>query len=217
MARDEYLRQLIGELAGFGAPAFRVTPFPDGGRTAPDAPAESAGSGTGGLSAEALVPPMRELTGGIQELTGNVKALQEATRASTEAVTSSARAWESGWSLIRAVGFGAGTTGGSGLGGLLGVSPMLSGLRSLFGGRGADAPGGVGRTAEMTQAPAAADRQGWSYGERGEVRVRPEHTIHVHVQTMDSQSFADQSGKIAEAVRTAMLQSGALSDVWGDL
>lgn len=216
MARDEYLRQLIGELAGFGPAAFRVTPLQGEGRLTSDAPAASAVDGPGGMSTGSLVPPMRELTSGIRELTGNVKALQEATRASAEAVTSSAQAWESGWSLMRSIGFGAGTSSGSGLGGVLGVLPLLGRLRHLFGGRDMDSQSGMGRAAEVTQAPVLANTQGWSYGERGEVRVRPEQTIHVHVQTMDSQSFLDQSGKIAEAVRTAMLQTGALSDVWED-
>jgi hypothetical protein len=37
--------------------------------------------------------------------------------------------------------------------------------------------------------------------------------VHVHVKAMDSQSFMDRSNEIANAVKSAMLNSHSLNDV----
>lgn len=43
------------------------------------------------------------------------------------------------------------------------------------------------------------------------------HQIHVHVSALDTQSFLDRSSQIAQAVRTAMLQSHSLNDVIAEM
>jgi hypothetical protein len=114
------------------------------------------------------------------------------------------------------------------LGGGLGLSPIISGLASLFGGSGdsstpppltkfelppsIQANGGVSESGG--QAFAVDNPQG------GLPRAAPTggqasspSQITVQVQAMDSQSFLDHSSDIAQAVRQAMLQSSVLNDV----
>lgn len=55
------------------------------------------------------------------------------------------------------------------------------------------------------------------YGDRQTVRPAsstPAPQINIHVSALDSKSFADRSGEIADAVRSAMLQSHALTDTF---
>jgi hypothetical protein len=114
------------------------------------------------------------------------------------------------------------------LGGGLGLSPLLAGIASLFGGGGdrstpvpltkfalppsIQATGGVNESGG--QAFAVDNPQG------GLPRAAPTGgqasapaQITVQVQAMDSKSFLDHSGDIAMAVRQAMLESSVLNDV----
>lgn len=43
------------------------------------------------------------------------------------------------------------------------------------------------------------------------------HQVHIHVSALDSQSFLDRSSHIAQAVKTAILQSNSLNDVIAEL
>ncbi len=54
------------------------------------------------------------------------------------------------------------------------------------------------------------------YGDRQTLRSSPAAApqIHINVSAMDAKSFADRSGEIADAVRSAMLQSHVLSDTF---
>jgi hypothetical protein len=54
-----------------------------------------------------------------------------------------------------------------------------------------------------------------SYGQNGAPRIAP--AITVNVSAIDSQSFSDHSETIARVVREAMLNSGALADVVGEM
>ena len=117
---------------------------------------------------------------------------------------------------------GGAISGGSGTGGgLLGLSPILAGLRTLFGGSSQAA------LPELTKyvAPDSLSvslglgdggRQlgAVSYGQNGTPRSAP--AITVNVNAIDSQSFSDHSETIARVVREAMLNSGALADVVGE-
>jgi hypothetical protein len=117
------------------------------------------------------------------------------------------------------------------LGLLTGVGPVVTGLLSVFGGRG-------GRREEATALPVYApppsvnvmaglnaDRSvsGVSYGAGGQIRsLSPQGNstmpvIQVNVQAMDSRSFIDHSADIAAAVRKAMLQSSSLNDIVAEL
>jgi len=113
-------------------------------------------------------------------------------------------------------------------GGGLGLSPLITGLASLFGGSGdstAPAPlikfalppsiqanGGVSESGG--QAFAVDNPQGGlprAVPGRGTASASPQ--ITVQVQAMDSRSFLDHSADIAMAVRQAMLESSVLNDV----
>jgi len=106
-----------------------------------------------------------------------------------------------------------------------GLSPLISGLVSLFGG------GGGGSTTAVTpyiqplpinlqagfSGSSAGGASGVDYGEGGLPRqttaASAQQQITVQVQAMDSQSFLDRSNDIAAAVRKAMLETSTLNDV----
>lgn len=112
-------------------------------------------------------------------------------------------------------------------GGILG--PIVTGLIGLFGGGGGDTetPPPLVRFALPPALKVDAGVQGGvtgpvTYGQGGEVRVTPQQSapaqqITVNVNAMDSRSFMDHSGEIADAVRRAMLESSALNDVIGEM
>jgi hypothetical protein len=108
----------------------------------------------------------------------------------------------------------------------LGLSPLISGLVSLFGGGGGSsqtsplvpyvAPLPVNATAGISASSAGAVGVDTADGglPRPQAASSPAPTqITVQVQAMDSQSFLDHSNDIAMAVRQAMLQSTTLNDV----
>jgi hypothetical protein len=108
----------------------------------------------------------------------------------------------------------------------MGLSPILRGVFSLFGGGDDEpapplpkylAPGSVRLTAGLMRdsaSPVAID-----YGQGGEAReVAPAAPqVVVNVSALDTQSFLDRSGDIAEAVKRALLESHSLNDVIAEL
>ena len=114
-------------------------------------------------------------------------------------------------------------SGSGGLtGGLLSLSPLLAGLSALFG-------GGSQQTLPEFTKYAAPDALSLSlgvsnggqnlgtasYGQTGTSRLAP--AITVNVNAIDSKSFSDHSEAIAQVVREAMLNSGALTDVMAEI
>ena len=114
----------------------------------------------------------------------------------------------------------------------LGISPLLKGLFSLFG--GGDDEAATPPTLPIYDPPAAVSFEGLyqastgsvaegARGQGGEMRAMPSRAtntapqITVNVQAMDSRSFLDHSDDIARAVRLAMLQSNVLNDVVKEL
>ena len=114
------------------------------------------------------------------------------------------------------------------LGNTLSLSPIISGLLSLFGG------GGTAKTSAaapfqlppsvQTQAGLTGGSNGQivpvDYGQGGQPRGQGASSspqINIQVNAMDSKSFLDHSDEIAHAVREAMLSSHALNDVIADL
>jgi hypothetical protein len=106
----------------------------------------------------------------------------------------------------------------------LGLSPLISGLVSLFGGGGSSAlppltpyiaplpihaSAGIG--ASNPGSVFAVDNAAGGVPRPAPAPVAPQ--ITVQVQALDSQSFLDHSGDIAMAVRQAMLESSVLNDV----
>jgi hypothetical protein len=106
----------------------------------------------------------------------------------------------------------------------LGLSPLISGLVSLFGGGGSSQPaapvpfimplpvqGSAGISASSPGAFAVDNADGGL--SRPVPASAPSTQITVQVQAMDSRSFLDHSNDIALAVRQAMLETSVLNDV----
>jgi hypothetical protein len=181
---------------------------------APAALAEHLAGGERATSATA------SLTAAVEQLRA-INQVEAGVSAQAETSDSGQQPGSGGGSAIEAVGSAVAKVFTSGLG----ISPLISGLVSLFGGGGdASTPpplnvytapaslhfeGDVHRGAnatdwsgsDVTTAPAAATTQ----------------QITVQVNAIDSQSFLDHSQDIARAVRQAMLNSNSLNDVVSDL
>jgi hypothetical protein len=114
-------------------------------------------------------------------------------------------------------------------GGALSLSPILSGILSLFGG-GSSAPPplvpfylppSISFQAANTVAPAGSQMTGMDFNQAGAPRAMsapaPAPQITVQVQAMDSRSFLDHSNDIAQAVRDAMLNMHSINDDISDI
>jgi hypothetical protein len=109
------------------------------------------------------------------------------------------------------------------------LSPVISGLSHLFGGGGSSAPAalplytppppisisGVLREKGVPSGGVDAGTQSESTGGPTVSNYSPQITVHVNA--MDSQSFMDRSGDIANAVREAMLNNHPINGVVADL
>jgi hypothetical protein len=177
-------------------------------------------SGSGGSSA--LNDQLTSITQQLQQLqTVNqtqIETMEENTLAVAQNSTSKG---DSAGSTASSVG----STIAGVLGFGLGLSPLISGLVSLFGGGGGQAqasplvpyvaPPSVSATAGISSSQAGAF--GVDSADGGLPRPQPAASsstqITVQVQALDSQSFLDHSDDIAQAVRQAMLESTTLNDV----
>lgn len=165
----------------------------------------------------------------IAQLTEQLRQLQESSQAATESAQASSRTRGGGSSSGGALSgnsaasplldvFGAGLT----------LSPLISGIASLFGGGGDNpVPAPLVRFAlpASVQANAGVSESGgpaFAVDNPQGGLPRPLSTgaqaaapaqITVQVQAMDSRSFLDHSVDIAMAVRQAMLESNVLNDV----
>lgn len=115
-------------------------------------------------------------------------------------------------------------------GGTLGLlSPIISGIRSLFGGGGTPAASlplytppppvsisGILHAGAPSAAPQTAPGPaGQTQQSSAPASYSPQITVHVNA--MDSQSFMDRSGDIANAVREAMLNNHPINGVVAEL
>jgi hypothetical protein len=129
---------------------------------------------------------------------------------------------------------GGGSSTLSSVGGLLGsllgqgsiLSPILSGIMSLFGGGSSpstvlsafEMPSSVNVETAINQAiPGIGQGQTSGQTGGGQTSAASQQPIQVQVSAMDSQSFLDHSSDIANAVRRALLDSHPLSDVIAEL
>ena len=187
----------------------------------------------GVLTAQGRAPAGPSLGEQLAALTAQLQAASQAhsqnvqanTKAVTQATTTAATTGSSAAGIGHAVVdfLGAGT----------GLSPLLKGLFSLFGGGGGSS-GTTPAPLPVYLAPPAVSFEGLydsgagsvmesSTGQGGQVRALNSRgamaapQITVNVQAMDSQSFLNRSDDIARAVRLAMLQSNVLSDVVREL
>jgi hypothetical protein len=173
----------------------------------------------GGGFAETLT----ELTRNLGNLVPASQLQAEALLANTQAIVQNTTAH--GGTAADTIGQMASTLTGGLLGGL---SPILSGIMSLFGGGGPSTPTVL--TAyipppslhfQAANGPGATV-EGADYGQSGAPRAissTPQSIpqITVQVQAMDSKSFMDHSQDIATAVREAVLNMHSLNDVISDL
>ena len=167
---------------------------------------------------------LAQLTQGIGYLTPASEMQAQALLANTQALAANTTAHSSG-GIASALGGIASTL----TGGLLSVSPILSGIMSLFGGGGSSSPPPltpfylpptVNFQAANAAGPAGPQLPGADFGQGGQPRSMtqaPAPQITVQVQAMDSRSFMDHSGDIAQAVRDAMLNMHSINDVISNL
>ena len=187
----------------------------------------SRGSG-GASTAAALEPgPNNEITQQISSLVGQISGLNSTQQAAITALQGNTQAVTQNTSSkgsSSSVGSQAAGAAESLFGGALSLSPILSGIMSLFGGgQGAQAPA---LTPFVLPAPVQYDAglaagngtsaTPVSYAQGGQPRaqsVQAAPQVTVQVNAMDSQSFLDHSDDIANAVKAALLNSNGLSDV----
>lgn len=166
---------------------------------------------------------LNELTRNLGNLVPTSQLQAEALLANTQAIAQNTTAHGGGAGEM--IGKVASTLTGGLLGGL---SPILSGVMSLFGGGGSSTPTPLTTYIpppslhfQVANGPGPAV-PGVDYGQSGAPRAvssTPQSTpqITVQVQAMDSRSFLDHSHDIATAVRDAVLNMHSLNDVIGDL
>lgn len=183
-----------------------------------------------GASASSQQSSSNEMAQQISSLASQISGLNSTQQAAITAIQGNTQAVTQNTSLQgsgRSVASQAGGIAESLFGGALSLSPILSGIMSLF-------SGGSGTTATpmmpfMLPAPvqyqagvsgSSGGSAPVSYGAGGQPRAQavPQASqVTVQVNAMDSQSFLDHSDEIANAVRTALLNSNALGDVISDL
>jgi hypothetical protein len=169
-------------------------------------------SGNSGLSEE------------ITRLAEELRQLQTVTQAAAESSRVNSRVtgnWGSG-------GQSTGKTLLGMFGAGLGLSPLLSGIASLFGGSEDNStPGSTAAPLVRFELPPSLQLDAGARESGGQtfavdhsqgglpraVRSVAPAQITVQVQAMDSRSFLDHSADIAMAVRQAMLESSVLNDV----
>lgn len=161
----------------------------------------------------------------IVTLTQQLRQLQTANQVVAQSLADNTRAVDTNTSSRGAdVAANVGRALQSVLGFGLGLSPLITGVLSLFG-RGGESkaeppplvkyslPSSLDVTAGVRgSAPGQAFAIDYGQGERPRA-VTSAPQITVNVQAMDSRSFLDHSNDIALAVRQAMLESSVLNDV----
>jgi hypothetical protein len=176
-----------------------------------------------------------DLTTALSQVGQQISQLQSAYQQQADLITANTQAVQSntsskGGSVASTVGGVASSLLGGGLGLL---SPLISGIESLFGGSSTPAPlpvytppppvditgalQAVPSSAEASSAsggtsPApAAQAPAPAAGSISQANSAPQITVNVNA--MDSQSFMDRSTDIANAVREAMLNMHPINDV----
>lgn len=182
----------------------------------------AGGAGSNGSNSE-MADQFSQLTEQLQQLQSVNQAAVQATQDNTQALSQNSPVrTQTGSSTANNVGgilesvFGLGT----------GLSPLITGLASLFGGGGGSSQSAPLDTLLMpakTQvnagvseaAPTSAFAVNRSQGGQAQPASSSTNSpqITVQVQALDSQSFLDHSTDIAMAVRQAMLESNVLNDV----
>ncbi len=227
MAR-KHLKNLLSHTAGRSRHE-RIQQFSAAGVLSPGASGSSS----------SLIPGVTGVSGGpgsdvndqVATLSKYLNDLRAAQQLSVDSTNENTRALVQN-TLTKAAGSSTASTAGSLLSGILGstfgLSPILKGLFSLFGGSGSNSqpaqplvPFTLPPAIQYEGAYSSANRGQVSpieYGQNGAPKVAaPPTTVQIQVNAMDSRSFLDHSADIAKAVREAMLHSSSLNDVISDL
>ncbi len=196
--------------------------------TSDSAPAGSASSGSVTVSGlDVLQGSFQDVNTQLSTLTSQIASLGSVQQTQTSATQDNTQALGQNTSAK-----GGGSSIGSTLEGVassvLGssVSPIISGLLSLFGGD--STPAATAPT--PFKLPPAVDVQAGltgsgqivpvDSGQGGQVRAPTANAaqqVNIQVNAMDSQSFLDHSDEIANAVKAAILSSHSLNDVLSEL
>jgi hypothetical protein len=188
-----------------------------------DAPwqAASAGSATEGLT-QSLVEALKDATASVNNLATAQEGQPASATGTAESVLTSLVGGQSGLGSAMST-LGGGTDGLLSGGGLL--SPIISGIMSLF---GSDGPSTPPPLTKFTMPPAidmdatggqttGGQLAGSDYGANGLPRAQTTSQVTVQVNAMDSRSFLDRSNDIASAVRQAILSAHSINDVLSEL
>ena len=191
----------------------------------------AAGSAAADTASGALQGPLKDVTQQLAALTSEVTALSSiqqnqtnATQDNTQALAQNTSAKSGGSSVAGTVE----SIASSFLGGGFGLSPIVSGLLSLFGGGDSQTPSVIPPFRLPLPVDYQAGLTGGSpaqvvpvdAGQYGQTRTQapsPSAQVNIQVNAVDSRSFLDHSEEIARAVKEAILSSNALNDVISDL
>jgi hypothetical protein len=187
--------------------------------------ASIASGGTAGGASSQVTETLTQLNQQLLQLQTVGQAQTQATSDNTQAVTqNTTRQSQGGSSTLSTIGETLSSTFGIGSA----LSPLISGIVSLFGGGSSSQPAALTQyippnKVNVSSGVSSSDPGqafGVDTGQGGQPRpvsssvAQSNSTqITVQVQAMDSQSFLDHSNDIALAVRQAMLESSVLNDV----
>jgi hypothetical protein len=174
-----------------------------------------------------------ELASSLSQAGQQISQLQAAYQQQAALISANTQAVQGNTSAQgKSAGSVAGGVASSLFGGALGLlSPLISGIASLFGGSSTPAalpfytpPPAVAISANLNSAtPAlpgsgsAAPNSGSTSGTAASTQPAGVQQVTVNVNAMDSQSFMDHSADIASAVREAMLNMHPINDVVSSL
>lgn len=221
-------RREVSQQLGLSGP-IQIGALPSGSLSVDSAQssglAQSLLASTGGSAGSQVSGQVAQLSTALNDLKAAQQAQLDSLTQNTQALTQNTSSSSGGSSALSTVG----SVASSILGGGLGLSSIVTGLMSLFGGGGSSAP-----TAPTPfSLPSAIQYEGGynastgqvspvDYGESGTLRTvgssatttQPQaSTVQISINALDSQSFLDHSDDIAQAVRQAMLGSSSLNDV----
>jgi hypothetical protein len=202
----------------------------DGGGhpASPPSGAESITSLLAGLPTgfSGVADTLTELTRGIGVLAPATQVQADALLTNTQAIVQNTTAHSTSGVAGTITNIASSLTGG-----VLSLSPILSGLMHLFEGGGSSTPPPLVNFSlppRLSFQDANTPGAGFSavdYNQSGGPRAinssagasQPAPQVTIQVQAMDSRSFMDHSQDIAKAVREAMLNMHSLNDVISDL
>jgi hypothetical protein len=184
-------------------------------RGIPNPPAISVGVASGGQTSG-----LSDLSSSLSQAGQQIAQLQQTYQQQAALITANTQALQSNTSAQSSrTGSAAGQVASGVLGGALGfLSPVISGIASLFGG-GTQAPAPVPiyvPPAPVSISGALTPAAPQTQAVNATMQTATAH-VTVNISAMDSQSFLDRSTDIANAVREAMLNMHPINSVIANL